>query len=283
MRLGRPPIPSKNFLIAESMLQSSDVGESEHSAFSYSGTYQVGDRAQVVSPSTTVSISNGAPAEVTWANHGLANDTPVELSTTGTLPNGLRDDLVYFVVNAKQGSFNLATAPGRAPVATSTAGSGTHTATATRHDIFEALKPTADTVSSTNITGNAPVTVDTHWGRVSSTNKWRAFDVSASSQSIRADSMTFEIRPKGFVDKIRLENMDAGQVEVTIKDSDDVTQFNDTFSGVEYNWDLSFYSWCSEPVVRKKSMLIEDLPLITNPRITITLTADDETVALGLC
>ncbi len=339
MRLGRPPLASRSFLIAESHMHSSDVDESEHSAFDYGDTYAVGDRAQFVAPTSEVIISNGNPAVISWPNHGLLEGTPIELSTDGSLPTGLHSSLVYYVVNAKQGSFNLALELDGTGLGTSSGGTGTHTAKATRHDIYEALIGTAvvtgsiagttltvsaattatlavgsvlsgsgvaagtyisalgdgeggegtytvsasQTVSSTTITGNVPVSLASHWGRVTSTNKWRMFDASVSSQSSKPDSMTVEIRPKGIIDKIYFDDANFADVEITVKDSDDVIQFSDTFSGVAENWDVSFYSWRYEPIVRKKSLLVEGLPNVANPRITITLNNEGGTVLCGLC
>lgn len=341
MKLGRPPLPPKPYLLAESFLFDSDVDETEHSAYSSTASYTVEDRVQVVTPSSTVTISNATPAVVTWANHMLADNTPVELTTTGTLPTGLSTGTVYFVRDSKQGTFNLAFTPGGAALSTSSAGSGTHTATATRHDIFEALIATASvtatissttldvtavlagsgtlavghilsgsgvtagtyitalgtgeggtgtyevsvsqTVSATTVTGNAPVTNETYWGRANSTNKWRGFDASVSSQSSRADSMTVEIRPLGRFNGLYLGNINFATVQVVVKDSSDVTQYDETYSGVDDTWDLSFWGWFFDPIDRKTDLFIDDLPIILNPRITLTFTDTGGTVLVGAC
>ena len=343
MKLGRPPIPPKPYLLPESWLYSSNFDESEHSAYSTTGSYEVEDRVQRVTPSTTVTISNALPAVVTWANHMLANNTPVELTTSGSLPTGLTAGVPYFVRNAKQGTFELSETPGGPSVATSSAGSGTHTATATRHDIFEALLPTASatgssissttltvgtmatgagdfapghilsgsgvtagtyiveqltgttggagtytvsasqSVGSTTITGNAPVTNSTYWGRVTSTNKWRAFDSSVSSQSSRADSGTIEIRPLGRFNGLLLENCNFASVNVTVKNSSGTELYNEDYSGVDDNWELSHWGWHFDERDRKTGLFIDDLPMVLNPRITLTFTDTDNTVLVGAC
>ena len=55
----------------------------------------------------------------------LANNTPVVLSATGSLPTGLVAGLVYYVVNASGTVVSFASNPNGAPITTSTAGSGT--------------------------------------------------------------------------------------------------------------------------------------------------------------
>lgn len=77
---------------------------------------------------STVTISNGSDADVTWNGHGLVNGTPVYFTTTGTLPAGLTPNTVYYVVGAATNTFNVAATPGGAAIDTSSAGTGVHTA-----------------------------------------------------------------------------------------------------------------------------------------------------------
>lgn len=81
--------------------------------------------------SAAVAISNGASATVTWNAHGLTAGQGVVFSTTGALPTGLTAGTTYFVRSAglTANEFTVAATPGGAAIATSTAGTGTHTAT----------------------------------------------------------------------------------------------------------------------------------------------------------
>lgn len=81
-------------------------------------------------PESEVTISEATPGVVTWTAHGLANGTPVTLSTTGTLPTGLAPGVTYFVVGTNTNTFNLAATPGGTAIDTTSAGTGVHTATA---------------------------------------------------------------------------------------------------------------------------------------------------------
>lgn len=78
----------------------------------------------------TVTISKADPAEVTWAAHGLGDDTPISFTTGGELPAPLRPHKIYFVVNASTGTFELAERPGGDPIETTETGSGVHKAIA---------------------------------------------------------------------------------------------------------------------------------------------------------
>lgn len=342
MKIGRPPLLPKPFVISDSMLQSSDVTESDFTAYSSTATVVPGDRRQHVSPTLAVTISNASPAVVTWANHMLANNTPIYFTTSGALPDGVTASQVYFVTLAKQGTFNLSLVPESAPIATSSAGSGAHTAFATRHDVYEALLDTgsvtgeiatttmtvtailgtsspivagmilsgtgvtagtyivrqltgtagdtgtyqvsaSQTVASTTITANAPVTNSTYWSRVGSTNKFAMFDSSTSSQSRKVDTLVVEIRPVGRYNELYVGNARFSSMQVVVKDSGGVTITDDTVSGIYDNWDISFYSWYFESIEYLKDFNLTGLPLILNPRITVTFTFTDQTVLVGNC
>lgn len=77
-----------------------------------------------------VTISQASPGVVTWATHGLTNGTAVSFTTTGTLPAPLVPGTIYFVVAAAASTFQVALTPGGAAIATTTAGTGVHTAQA---------------------------------------------------------------------------------------------------------------------------------------------------------
>lgn len=79
---------------------------------------------------STVTISNAEPGVISWTGHGLPNGTSVVFTTTGALPTGLTAGTTYYVVNASTNTFSVAATPGGAPINTTAAGSGTHTATA---------------------------------------------------------------------------------------------------------------------------------------------------------
>lgn len=87
--------------------------------------------------SSTVTISVGSPAVVTWTGHGLPAGHPVKFSTTGALPTGITASTVTYTVMAAgmtTDSFQISLVPGDNPLApavnTSGTQSGTHTALA---------------------------------------------------------------------------------------------------------------------------------------------------------
>jgi len=80
---------------------------------------------------SAVTISNASPGVVTWTAHGLVVNRSVVFTTTGGLPTGLTASTVYFVKTVLGvDTFTVSATPGGTVIATSSAGSGTHTATA---------------------------------------------------------------------------------------------------------------------------------------------------------
>ena len=66
---------------------------------------------------------------LTSAEHKLESGIAVFVSSTTTLPGGLAASTWYWVVNAEEHTFQLATRPGGTPIDISSAGTGTHSFT----------------------------------------------------------------------------------------------------------------------------------------------------------
>lgn len=62
----------------------------------------------------------------TSPNHGLANNTPVYVVSTGTIPAGLSPLTQYYIINSATNTFKLSTSIGGAAVNITSAGSGAH-------------------------------------------------------------------------------------------------------------------------------------------------------------
>jgi hypothetical protein len=89
----------------------------------------------LVNPSASgaVTISEAAPAVITWQAHGLIANAPVifSVSTGGALPTGLTAAVTYYVLAAglTANTFEVSATPGGTPITTTSAGSGTFAAT----------------------------------------------------------------------------------------------------------------------------------------------------------
>lgn len=102
------------------------------------------ERGADCAPESEVTVSVGAPAVVTWTAHGFLAGQPVMFTTDDTMPAGLTEGTVYYVVAAglTENEFSVAAEPGGAPIETTSAGTGTVTGTAPpagMTDMFQGL------------------------------------------------------------------------------------------------------------------------------------------------
>ena len=268
-------IPATPFGIADIHLTSSNVSEADYAAYNAGTTYALGDRVTIISPSATVTMTIATPGVVTWTAHGLPDKTPVRFTTTGTLPTGITAGQIYFTRDGATNTFKLCLTPGGAAINTSGSQSGTHTAFATRHDIYESLV-------GSNL-GNAPAISPNHWIRVDSTNRWRMHDNSMGSQTANSDSIANVYEASQIIDAIALMNISAASIRVTVTDATDGVVYDQTFSGVAPISVSSFYAWGFEPIVRVTDMIISGLPPYLNADIALTMTDTGGTVLCGNC
>lgn len=81
----------------------------------------------------TVTISNASPGVITWTGHGLSSGDRIQLTTTGSLPTGLTASTTYWITVIDANSFKVSSSFANLQagtfINTSSAGSGTHTAT----------------------------------------------------------------------------------------------------------------------------------------------------------
>ena len=76
----------------------------------------------------TCTISNSNPTVITRADHELGANYQIEFQTTGVLPAGLAVETVYYVLpdGLTANSFQISSSKNGPPIATTSAGSGTH-------------------------------------------------------------------------------------------------------------------------------------------------------------
>lgn len=148
MDIIRSVIPATPLFVPDSLLVSSNVAESEYTSFSTTGAVVARDRRQVVSPTAAVTFTIAAPCVMTWTQSQLPDNTPIYFTTAGTLPTGIIANLLYYVKRLTDSTYTFASKPGGQGVVTSGSQAGIHTARATRHDVYEALLPSAIVTAS---------------------------------------------------------------------------------------------------------------------------------------
>ena len=95
--------------------------------FGFSGGNQIVAKGKTITATVTMTIAT--PAVVTWTAHGLAANTAVTFSTTGTLPTGLTAGTLYYVLAPTTNTFTVSATVGGAAIPTSGTQSGVHSCT----------------------------------------------------------------------------------------------------------------------------------------------------------
>jgi len=238
-------------------------------------SYAVGDRAILVNPSATVTLSTGGDNLVTWASHGIPVGTPVQFTTTGVLPSGVSASTRYYVAWADTDTFTISAEKGGTTLVIGGTQSGVHTAVANIHKVYESLR--------SGNGGNWPLTEVTWWIEVGATNRWRMFDESVSSLTSNPDSLDVEFVLAGRVDSVALLNINAATAQIVMTDSVEGIVFDQTYSLTSSSSIGEWYSYFFEPIVRLSDFTELGLPPYADPTLRVTLTDAGNTVACGAC
>lgn len=264
------PFQVSNVSLVSSTVSATDPLAS--GAYNAATSYAVGTVVQVDSPTFTFTASG---AVLTATAHGWTDGTMLAVSSSGTLPAGLTVGVLYYVVQAATNTVKLSLTKGGAPITTTSEGTGTHAATVSSHRLYESL-------TGGNL-GNTPHKSPTQWLDLGMTNRWRVFDQSITSQTERADSMTYVLQVKGRVDGVALLNVSAAEVVITARESGGgaILYGPTTYSLLSSVPVTSFWSWFFDPIERKKDFVDIDFPPYTDLRLTITLNDTGNTAKCG--
>lgn len=244
-------------------------------AYNPATEYALGARVIVGAPSSTVTLSIADPCVVTWANNGLPNDTPVVLSTNGSLPDGIEPDVIYYVVRRETGAFCLASEPNGPPISTTGAQSGTHTATAHIHRLYESL-------AAAN-TGNRPAISADKWQDIGPTNKWAMFDTYRNTRTWAASPATFVVAPGDRADTIVGLGLlaDTVTVTVTVTEGDEEVEIYSATEELLTRDVYDIWDYFFGPVEQKTFFYRDDLPLFSAAKITFSATRAVGPVGIG--
>lgn len=264
------PFQVSNVSLVSSTVSATDPLAS--GAYAAGTTYAAGAIVQVDSPTFTFTASG---AVLTATAHGWADGTMLAVSSSGTLPTGLTAGLLYYVVQSDTDTLKLALTKGGAPITTTGAGSGTHTATVSSHRLYESLV-------GGNL-GNTPHKSPAQWLDLGMTNRWKVFDQSITSQTEQADSISYVIQAKGRIDGVALLNVSAAEVVITARESGGgaIVYGPTTYSLLSSLPATSYWSWFFDPIERKRDFVDIDFPPYNNLQLTITLNDTGNTVRCG--
>jgi hypothetical protein len=263
--------------ITDLVLTSTNVAETDYAAYNSGTSYALGDKVILTSATSTVTFSIASPCVVTWTAHGLADRTPIYFTSSGTLPSGIVSGTQYYVVAVSTNTFQLSTTVGGAALTTSGSQSGTHTAVAQIHKIFESLQ-------AANTAHYPPAAASSTWWTDSgATNARKMFDSANSSQTVNASSIVVSFAPVVVVNGIYLGAVDADSVTVTVTDLVEGLVYTETQSMIMSNSNSSFWRWYFGRIKNKTIFVSTSLPSYINATITVTLTKSSGSAKCGMC
>lgn len=126
---------------------------------------------------------------------------------------------------------------------------------------------------------NPPESNPDKWQDRGATNRLSMIDLKTGTLSSRYGPMTFSVAAIGRVDTVALLNVSASSATIAMMVAGEEV-FSGTYSLVSTSGISNWFRWLFEPIVRKRRLVVTDLPNYANPVITVTLDGD-ETVSLG--
>jgi hypothetical protein len=259
--------------ITDSNLTYSNVSGTDNPAYNPIKLYISGETVQLANRNyesltgsqSNVTISTSSPATITWNNHGLVLNTPIQFSTTGSLPTGLSVGTTYYVISPSTTSFNVALTPNGSPIATSGTQSGVHTARA-----------------SNNI-GKDPTTATTFWLDLGTVNKYKMFDTSVQSQTVNSGSIVTVIQVSGYSSHVALLNIVGTDANVVMTHPTDGVVYNQTKSLRSSSGITDWFKYFFTPSNPITDLVFDGIPNYANTTITVTINNAGGSAACGAC
>lgn len=133
------------------------------------------------------------------------------------------------------------------------------------HKVYESLQ-----ASNTN---NPPATSPAWWIEVSPTNRWKVFDGSNSTQTARASSITYTLRPAQSVTALAVLNVSgATALSVTVTDPTYGVVFSQSFDFTALPLQSQWHAWFFGQKRSPRQWLNLTLPTYPDADIAISLT-----------
>lgn len=136
-----------------------------------------------------------------------------------------------------------------------------------------------ESLAATNV-GNALDDVS-KWLDLGPVNRWAMFDTKNGTATTATGSIDTSIQITGRADGLTLFGLDATSVQVTVTTGDYGTVYSQTFGLQADSGITSWYGYFTEEVVYKSDLVVTDLPLYSNPTITVSIIKDGAGATCG--
>lgn len=141
------------------------------------------------------------------------------------------------------------------------------------HKVYESLQ-------AGNV-GHTPASSPSWWLDIGTTNRWKMFDASVTSQTAGFYIIDIVIQATGRVDALALVNLAAVKVRIIMTDPTEGSVYDKTHSLISTNGISSWYAYFFEPIVRLGDLTVLDMPPYYAPVVKISIVAPDEPVLAG--
>ena len=122
--------------------------------------------------------------------------------------------------------------------------------------------------------GNAPATAADWWVEVGPTNRWKAFDLSNTSQTVTGVSDFYDLTPGQAANAVALINISGLlTIRLTLTDPDWGVVYDKTADVAPTISESSWYAWFFEPRKPITDFIATDLPSYPNATLRVTLTS----------
>ena len=146
------------------------------------------------------------------------------------------------------------------------------------HKVYESLRATNLNHDPTTDTSSPP-----YWIEVSATNRWKMFDMINSTQTTNPDNIVVTLTPGRVCNSVALLGLEGTSVRVKMTDPVDGVVYDETISlnnnGTINNW----YNYFFNPIQRRTSVILTDLPAYGTAAIEITITNTGSTAKCAVC
>lgn len=130
--------------------------------------------------------------------------------------------------------------------------------------------------------GHDPATSPTWWAEVSPTNRWKAFDLSNSTQTAKATSLYYEIEPGVAVNAVAALNLTGAQsIRIRVTDPVFGLLYDTTTSLATIPADPTWYAWFFGERTEQPQHIALDLPSYPNATVRVDL-AGNGSLAVGV-
>lgn len=130
-------------------------------------------------------------------------------------------------------------------------------------------------------TGNQPDENPTKWLDTGYENRWRMFDNTISSQSVRNGQIIVELTPGQLVTSVSLFNVSAESVNVRMVDPNAHEVYNQTMVLLDNSEVVDWWTYWFSPIVRRTDVVFQGLPAYTQAKIIITIEAGAADAKVG--